>query len=92
MEEEDRHISNSISCAKTLNWKGNQAASSTAGLTLCDLADYAVVGPSGQDGKSGRCAYLLLPVCASLLLVLVYPGACFTVAITLDNMTEGMLC
>ncbi len=92
MEEEERHISHSISCAETLNWTDNQAASFTAGLTLCDLADYAVVGPSGQDGKSDRCAYLLLPVFASLLLVLVYQGACFTVAITLDNMTEGMLC
>lgn len=92
MEEEEQHISHSISCAETLIWKDNQAASSTAGLTLCDLADYAVVGPSGQDGKFGRCAYLLLPAFASLLLGLVYEGACFTVPITLDNINEGMLC
>ncbi|KAA6428904.1 MAG: 60S ribosomal [Trebouxia sp. A1-2] len=42
MEEEEQHVSQSISCSKTLNWKSNQAASSTAELTLCDLADFAV--------------------------------------------------
>ncbi len=76
MEEEERHISHSISCAETLIWKDNQAASSTAGLTLCDLADYAVVGPSDQDGKSDRCADLLLPASACLLVVLVYAQGC----------------